>query len=75
MSRKKKAAIATGVVIGSTGAFFGAVLAINTLLDSQKTSEYTVSEPVDELIVSADSGNVEIVATSADRVTVRQTTH
>lgn len=40
MSRKKKAAIATGVVIGSTGALFGAVLAINTLLDSQKTSEY-----------------------------------
>lgn len=75
MSRKKKAAIATGVVIGSTGALFGAVLAINTLLDSQKTSEYTVSEPVDELIVSADSGNVEIVATSADRITVRQTTH
>lgn len=75
MSKKKTAAVVTGVVIGSTGALFGAVLAINTLLDSQKTDEYTVSEPVDELIVSADSGNVEIVATSAERVTVHQTTH
>jgi hypothetical protein len=75
MSKKKKAALVAGAVIGSTGVFFGTVLAINTLLDSQTTREYSVSEPVTELIVSSGAGNVEIVATSADRVTVHQTTH
>ena len=75
MSKKKRAAVVAGAVIGSTGVFFGAVLAINTLLDSKTTKQYSVSERVTELIVSSGAGNVEIVATSADRVTVQQTTH
>src|SRR4051812_44726701 len=51
------------------------VFAANTLFDSSKTEKFAVTEPVQKLVVAADAGNVRVVATDADRVTVRRTTH
>ena len=45
------------------------------MLDSKKTEEYTVAEPVHKLVVDSDAGSVRIVATDAGSITVRQTTH
>src|SRR4051794_13844389 len=55
-------------------AFVG-VFAANALLDSEKTEEFAVREPVRTVVVTADAGNVKVVATDAERVTVRRTTH
>src|SRR3954449_9730035 len=53
---------------------FAGVFAVNTLFDSQKTETFAVAAPVDKLVVAADAGDVKVVATDADRVTVRRTT-
>jgi len=68
------AAIAGGVVMCLLTAFAG-LFAVNTLLDSEKTDRFAVTEPVQKLVVAADAGDVKVVATDADRVTVRRTTH
>lgn len=51
------------------------LFAVNTLLDSEKTEKFAVTEPVQRLVVAAGAGDVNVVATDADRVTVRRTTH
>src|SRR3954469_17265617 len=56
-------------------AAFAGLFAVNTLLDSDKTVKFVVSEPVQKLVVAADAGDVKVVATDADRVSVRRTTH
>jgi hypothetical protein len=68
------AAIAGGLVICLVAAFAG-LFAVNMLLDSEKTEKFAVAEPVHKLVVAADAGDVKVVATDADRVTVRRTTH
>jgi Putative adhesin len=75
MSKKAKVAAFAGGTVACMAAVVGAVIAVNTLLDSKKTEEYTVSEPVHELVVDSDAGSVRIVATDADTISVRQTTH
>src|SRR5262245_54906955 len=67
------AAIAGGVVICLITALAG-LFAANTLLDNKKTDTFTVTEPVQKLVVAADAGDVKVVATDADRVIVRRTT-
>ena len=76
-TRNKKATaavIAGGVVVCLLTAFAG-IFAVNTLFDSEKTEKFAVTEPVQKLVVAADAGDVTVVATDADRVTVRRTTH
>jgi len=68
------AAIAGGLVMCLVVAFAG-LFAVNTLLDSEKTDRFAVTEPVQKLVVAADAGDVKVVATDTDRVTVRRTTH
>ena len=68
------AAIAGGVVMCLLTAFAG-LFAVNTLLDSDKTDTFAVSESVHKLVVAADAGDVNVLATDADHVTVRRTTH
>ncbi len=75
MSKKAKIAAIAGGTIACMAAVVGTVIAVNTLLDSKKTEQYTVAEQVHELVVDSDAGSIRIVATDADRVTVRQTTH
>ena len=75
MSKKAKVAAIAGGALACMAAVAGTVIAVNTLLDSKKTEEYTVSEPVHELVVDSDAGSVRIVATDADSISVRQTTH
>lgn len=75
MSKKKKAAVGLGATVGSLAVVFGVIFGVNTLLDKQKTEQYSVSEPIHELVVDTGAGDVDIVATSADHITVRQTTH
>ena len=75
MSKKAKAAAIAGGTLACMAAVVGTVIAVNTLLDSKKTEEYTVSEPVHKLVVDSDAGSVRIVATDAESITVRQTTH
>ena len=75
MSKKKTAAVVLGSAVVSLAGIFGAVLAVNTLLDNQKTEQYTISEPIHKLVVGTGAGNVDIVATAADQISVRQTTH
>jgi hypothetical protein len=76
-TRNKKATaavIAGGVVVCLLTAFAG-IFAVNTLFDNEKTEKFAVTEPVQKLVVAADAGDVKVVATDADRVTVRRTTH
>jgi len=68
------AAIAGGVVMCLVTAFAG-VFAVNTLFDSEKTEKFAVTEPVQKLVVAADTGDVKVFATDADHVTVHRTTH
>jgi hypothetical protein len=68
------AALAGGLVMCLVAAFAG-LFAVNTLLDSEKTDKFVVSEPVQKVVVAADAGDVKVVATDADRVSVRRTTH
>jgi hypothetical protein len=72
--KRTVAAIAGGLVMCLVAAIAG-VFAVNTLLDSQKTDRFVVSEPVEKVVVAADTGDVKVVATDADRVSVRRTTH
>src|SRR3954452_13998787 len=67
------AVIAGGVVLFL--AAFAGLFAVNTLLDSKKTETFAVTEPVQKLVVAADAGDVKVLATDADHVTVRRTTH
>src|SRR4051794_39355522 len=68
------AAIAGGVVVCVITAVAG-IFAVNSLFDSSKTEKFAVTAPVQKLVVAADAGDVKVVATDADRVTVRRTTH
>ena len=63
MSKKTKVAAIAGGALACMAAVAGTVIAVNTLLDSKKTEDYTVSEPVHELVVDSDAGSVRIVAT------------
>ncbi len=63
MSKKKKAAVGLGATVGSLAAVFGVIFGVNTLLDKQKTEQYSVSEPIHELVVGTGAGDVDIVAT------------
>jgi hypothetical protein len=75
MSKKAKVAAIAGGTLACIAAVVGTVIAVNTLLDSKKTEQYTVSTPLHELVVDSDAGTVRIVATDAGSVTVQQTTH
>lgn len=75
MSKKAKAAAIAGGTLACMAAVVGTVIAVNTLLDSKKTEQYTVSEPVHKLVVDSDAGSVRIIATDAGSITVQQTTH
>src|SRR5688572_10676854 len=75
MSKKAKVAVIAGGTVACMAAVVGTLIAVNTLLDSKKTEQYTVTEPVHALVDDSDAGSVRIVATDADTITVRQTTH
>jgi hypothetical protein len=70
----KTPAIAGGIVVCLV-VVLGSLFAVNTLLDSKKTETFAVTQPVQKLVVAADAGDVKVLATDADRVTVRRTTH
>jgi len=72
MSKKAKVAAFAGGTVACMAAVVGTVIAVNTLLDSKKTEEYTVAEPVHKLVVDSDAGSVRIVATDADSISVRR---
>jgi hypothetical protein len=73
-NKNRTAAIAGGVV-ACLVVVLGGLFAVNTLLDSKKTQTFAVTEPVQKLVVAADAGDVKVVATDADRVIERRTTH
>jgi hypothetical protein len=74
MTRRTKIALAVAGTVAFLACLAGIVVA-NVAFDSQRTETFTVSQPITKVIVSADSGDVRIVATDSDRVAVRQTTH
>jgi Putative adhesin len=75
-TRTKKATVAV-IAAGAAALLVTALaglFAVNTLLDHEKTETFAVTEPVQKLVVAADAGDVKVVATDGDRVTVRRTT-
>src|SRR3954447_4601340 len=73
---KKTTAVAiVGGVAGLLLALFGAIYAVNTVFDHEKSDHFIISEPVRKVVVASDAGNVEVVATATKRVIVRQKTH
>jgi hypothetical protein len=72
-NKANAAVIAGGVMVLLVTALAG-VFAVNTLLDHEKTETFAVTEPVQKLVVAADTGDVKVVATDGDQVTVRRTT-
>jgi DUF4097 and DUF4098 domain-containing protein YvlB len=72
--RKKAAAIVCGVA-GVLAVLLGAVYAVDTLFDHQKSERFTISAPVRKVVVASHAGNVEVTATSTKRVIVHRTTH
>jgi hypothetical protein len=68
-------AVALGGTIACLLAAFGAIYAVNTLLDHAQTEHFTVGEPVARLVVASDAGNIDVLATATNRVIVHQTTH
>jgi|tagenome__1003787_1003787.scaffolds.fasta_scaffold20635482_1 hypothetical protein len=78
MKTKRKKATAVAIAAGVAGllvVLFGAVYAVNTLFDHEKSERFTISQPVQKVVVASDAGDVEVVATATKRVIVRQTTH
>src|SRR3954470_2274691 len=78
MKTKRKKATAVAIAAGVAGllvVLFGAVYAVNTLFDHEKSERFTISQPVQKVVVASDAGNVEVVATGTKRVIVRQKTH
>jgi hypothetical protein len=73
-TRRATAAVIAGGVVACLVIVCVGVFAVNALLDSEKTQKFAVTEPVHALVV-ADAGDVKVVGTDADRVTVRRTTH
>src|SRR3954451_3948185 len=72
-TKHRKAVIAAGAVMLLVTALAG-LFAASTLFDHKKTESFAVTEPVDKLVGAADAGDVKVVATDADRVTVRRRT-
>src|SRR3954470_399861 len=78
MKTKRKKATAVAIAAGVAGllvVLFGAVYAVNTLFDHEKSERFTISQPVQKVVVASDAGDVEVVATATKRVIVRQKTH
>jgi Toastrack DUF4097 len=78
MKTKNKKASAAAIVGGVAGVLvilFGGVYAVNTLLDHEKSEQFTISQPVRKVVVASDAGNVEVIATATKRVIVHQKTH
>src|SRR5206468_7949516 len=78
MKTKRKKATAVAMAAGVAGVLvvlFGAVYAVNTFFDHEKSERFTISQPVQKVVVASDGGDVEVVATATKRVIVRQTTH
>jgi DUF4097 and DUF4098 domain-containing protein YvlB len=73
MTRKTKLAIAASTI--AIASLVGGLIAVNTMLDSENTTTTSIAQPVTKVIVAADSGDVRVVATDADRLTIRQTRH
>jgi putative adhesin len=74
-NRKPTVAVIAGGLVMCLVTLFAGVFAVNTLFDSEKTETFAITEPVQKLVVATDAGDVKVVATDADRVTVRRTTH
>jgi DUF4097 and DUF4098 domain-containing protein YvlB len=74
MSTKRKIAIGAGATAASLAGALALILAVNTTLDHSRTDRYTITQPVQKVLVASDAGNVDVVATDTDRVRVRQTT-
>jgi DUF4097 and DUF4098 domain-containing protein YvlB len=74
-TKHNRAAAIGGGVAACLVAIFAGLFAVNTLLASQKTERFAVTEPVHKLVVAGGAGDVNVVATDADHVTVRRTTH
>src|SRR3954469_9666492 len=78
MQPKRKKTTAAAIVGGVAGlllVLFGAVYAVNTVFDHEKSEQFTISEPLRKVVVASDAGDVEVVATATKRVVVRQKTH
>jgi len=78
MKTKRKsttAAVIVGGVVGVLVVLFGGVYAVNTLFDHEKSEQFTISQPVRQVVVASDAGDVEVVATATKRVIVHQETH
>jgi hypothetical protein len=72
-TKNRKAVIAGGAVMLLVTALAG-LFAVCTLFDHETTDTFAVSEPIARVVVSANGGDVKVVATDGDRVTVRRTT-
>jgi hypothetical protein len=73
VNRNTKVALAAGAAVVCLAGLFGGLYAVNTLLDHEKTEQFVVSEPVQKVIVASDAGDVDVVATDTDRITISQT--
>src|SRR3954469_20630284 len=78
MKTKRKKATAVAIAAGVAGVLvvlFGAVYAVNTLFDHEKSERFTISQPVQKVVLASHAGDVEVVATATKHVIVRQKTH
>jgi hypothetical protein len=73
VNRTTKVALAAGAAVVCLAGLFGGLFAVNTLLDHEKTERFVVAEPVQKVIVASDAGDVDVVATDTDRITISQT--
>src|SRR3954469_23607318 len=73
--KKTTAATIVGGVAGLLLVLFGALYAVNTVFDHEKSEQFTISEPLRKVVVTSGAGDVEGVAPATKRVVVRQQTH
>src|SRR4051794_4061691 len=75
MNRKSQAATAVGATIVFLALAGGGMYLANTTFADKRAEHYTVAQPISQVVVAADSGDIDIVATDADQISVRQTRH
>jgi hypothetical protein len=75
MTTQSRIAYVTGAVVIAIATLGGLVFAANTLFDRTKTEHFTIAQTVGTVIVTADGGDISVVAADTPRVTVRETMH
>ncbi len=74
LKRNQRVAILAGLA-GAVIALLGALALVNAVFDHEQHTRFTLADPVRKLVVATGAGDVTLVATDTDRVTVRQDTH